>query len=85
MSNAGDEEPFAAARAWAAGDPDPVTRAELEALIAAGEGAAVAERMAGPLVFGTAGLRARVGAGSARMNRATVIRSFCSSNSSAVQ
>jgi phosphomannomutase len=30
--------------------------------------------MSGSLAFGTAGLRARVGAGSARMNRATVIR-----------
>jgi phosphomannomutase len=74
MSTTGEADPFAAARAWAQADPDPVTRAELEALIAAGDRALVAERMAGPLVFGTAGLRAPVGAGSARMNRATVIR-----------
>jgi phosphomannomutase len=74
MSTLGDAEPFAAARAWAEADPDPVTRTELESLIAAGDRAAVVERMAGPLVFGTAGLRAPVGAGSARMNRATVIR-----------
>jgi phosphomannomutase len=67
-------DPLDAARAWAAGDPDPATRAELEALVAAGDRAALAECMAGPLVFGTAGLRAKVGAGSARMNRATVIR-----------
>lgn len=68
------EDPFGAAREWAAGDPDPATRAELLSLVEAGDRAAVAERMAGPLVFGTAGLRARVGAGNARMNRATVIR-----------
>jgi phosphomannomutase len=74
MSTPGADDAFAAARAWANGDPDPVTRAELEALIAAGDREAVGECMAGPLVFGTAGLRARVGAGSARMNRATVIR-----------
>jgi phosphomannomutase len=74
MSTESEGEPFTTARAWVAGDPDPVTRAELEALIAIGDRAAVAERMAGPLVFGTAGLRAPVGAGSARMNRATVIR-----------
>lgn len=62
------------ARAWIAGDPDPDTRAELSALLAADDGAALAERMAGPLEFGTAGLRGIVGAGSARMNRAVVIR-----------
>src|SRR6188768_671746 len=70
----------AAARAWIAGDPDPATRAELETLaLAAEKGAAGAlaelrSRMTPPLVFGTAGLRAAVGAGAARMNRATVIR-----------
>jgi phosphomannomutase len=76
MSTAGaaPRDPFTAAREWAAGDPDPETRAELEKLIAAGDQKELAARMAGPLVFGTAGLRARVGAGSARMNRATVIR-----------
>jgi phosphomannomutase len=74
MTTLGEAEPFAAARAWAAADPDPVTRAELEALITAGDRDALSECMAGPLVFGTAGLRAPVGAGSARLNRATVIR-----------
>jgi phosphomannomutase len=63
-----------AARAWIAGDPDPETRAELEALVQADADKELAERLAGPLAFGTAGLRAAVGAGSARMNRATVIR-----------
>jgi phosphomannomutase len=60
--------------AWIAGDPDPVTRHELEALLAAGETADLADRMAGALEFGTAGLRGRVEAGSNRMNRAVVIR-----------
>ena len=67
-------EVLAAAKAWIEGDPDPETRAELEALVQADDAKELAERMAGPLTFGTAGLRARVGAGSARMNRATVIR-----------
>ena len=62
------------ARAWAAGDPDSVTRGELEALIAAGNHAELAERMQGDLEFGTAGLRGVVAAGSARMNLAVVIR-----------
>jgi len=67
-------ELIAAARAWIAGDPDPETRSELEALIAADDLTELADRMAGTLRFGTAGLRGRVEAGSNRMNRATVIR-----------
>ncbi|HKO49851.1 MAG TPA: phospho-sugar mutase [Polyangiaceae bacterium] len=62
------------ARAWAAADPDPLTRAELSALIEAGDQAELAERMSGDLEFGTAGLRGVVAAGSARMNLAVVIR-----------
>ncbi|HEY0468497.1 MAG TPA: phospho-sugar mutase [Polyangiaceae bacterium] len=62
------------ARAWADSDPDPLTRAELLALIAAGNQAELAERMLGDLEFGTAGLRGVVAAGSARMNLAVVIR-----------
>jgi len=62
------------ARAWAARDPDPVTRAELEALIDSRNDAELGERMDGDLEFGTAGLRGVVGAGSARMNLAVVVR-----------
>ena len=44
------------ARAWAAEDPDPVTRAELEALIEGGDTTELADRFDGtlssaPLVF----------------------------------
>ncbi len=63
-----------ATRSWIAGDPDPGTRGELETLLAAGAFEELAERMAGSLAFGTAGLRGRVEAGSSRMNRAVVIR-----------
>ena len=59
---------------WADGDPAPETRAELLALLAAGQDSELADRMAPELDFGTAGLRAEVGAGAARMNRAAVIR-----------
>ncbi len=65
------------ARAWAAQDPDEHTRAELEAIVAAaerGEDTDLADRFAGPLEFGTAGLRGALGAGPNRMNRVVVTR-----------
>lgn len=64
----------AAAAEWIAGDPDPVTRAELRGIVDSGAADELAERMGATLQFGTAGLRGRVEAGSNRMNRATVIR-----------
>ncbi len=66
------------ARAWIAQDPDPVTRAELGALIEAAvagdapSAAELAERFSGRLEFGTAGLRGALGAGPMRMNRVLV-------------
>src|SRR3954467_10962816 len=62
------------ARAWAAEDPDPLTRAELEALIDKRDEAELADRFDGTLEFGTAGLRGALGAGSNRMNRVVVTR-----------
>src|SRR6478735_7145200 len=62
------------ARAWAAEDPDPETRAELERAIEAGDTADLADRFDGTLQFGTAGLRGELGAGSNRRNRVVVIR-----------
>ncbi len=68
-------------RAWIAGDPDAADRAELQDLLdvaargeAAGDAAAadLADRFAGRLEFGTAGLRGAMGAGPNRMNRAVV-------------
>jgi phosphomannomutase len=68
----------ALARAWMTQDPDPVTRAELDSLVAkAGTGApdavaALVARFDGRLDFGTAGLRGELGAGPTRMNRVLV-------------
>jgi phosphomannomutase len=69
-----DDDLLERARAWAAQDPDPATRAELESLIGQGASAELADRFAGTLEFGTAGLRGALGAGPNRMNRVVVLR-----------
>ena len=69
-----------AIEAWRDQDPDAATAAALESLLAkadAGDADAVAEltdAFAGPLTFGTAGLRGAFGPGPARMNRVVVSR-----------
>jgi phosphomannomutase len=59
--------------AWLADDPDERDRAELTALARADQALPeLADRFAGRLEFGTAGLRGAVAAGPNRMNRAVV-------------
>src|SRR6476646_3816309 len=71
---------LAAATTWHDDDPDATTRADLHGVVEAaraGDAAAVADladRFAGMLEFGTAGLRGELGAGPLRMNRSVVIR-----------
>lgn len=68
------------ARTWASHDPDRATTAELLEVAAraeVGDADALVDlrsRFAGPLEFGTAGLRGIVGAGESRMNVAVVTR-----------
>jgi phosphomannomutase len=66
----------ARAEAWLADDPDPATREELRTLLAGLPGTAgeLRDRFAGPLTFGTAGLRGRLRAGPNGMNLAVVTR-----------
>ncbi|WP_083259957.1 phospho-sugar mutase [Cellulosimicrobium cellulans] len=73
--------------AWVDDDVDPDDQAELRRLldladspdprmhdVRVGALAELRDRFSGPLVFGTAGLRGRMGAGPHRMNRAVVVR-----------
>jgi phosphomannomutase len=79
MADSLDPDLLDRARAWLADDPDESTRAELTALLEAAPGdpaalADLADRFAGTLQFGTAGLRGALGAGPHRMNRVVVLR-----------
>ncbi len=69
-----DDDLVAHATAWIECDPDPVTRGELEALVASRDLEALAGRFEHPLTFGTAGLRGVLGAGPGAMNRLVVRR-----------
>jgi phosphomannomutase len=60
------------ALAWLSQDPDPETRAELQALIDNDDEAGLTSRFHTRLEFGTAGLRGELGAGPNRMNRVLV-------------
>ncbi|RAV31162.1 phospho-sugar mutase [Corynebacterium heidelbergense] len=62
------------AQLWADHDPDPTTSQQVLDLLSAEDAVGLAEAFHGPLSFGTAGLRAPLGPGESRMNRAVVIR-----------
>ncbi|MGZ4572539.1 MAG: phospho-sugar mutase [Blastococcus sp.] len=68
------EELFAVARAWADDDPHEGDRAEIASLIEAENVEELERHFAGPLTFGTAGLRGPLRAGPSGMNAAVVTR-----------
>jgi len=65
---------IAAAAEWRDRDPDPVTRTELARLVEQRDIEGLRSRFEGSLTFGTAGIRAELGAGPLRMNRLVVAR-----------
>lgn len=74
MTQLVSDELRATVLAWIAQDPDPTTQAELRDLVERGDAAALEDRFASRLEFGTAGLRGLLGAGPNRMNRLVVIQ-----------
>lgn len=64
-----------AVQRWLRWDKNPCTRAQVEALLAAGQLDDLRSRLCSRMSFGTAGLRAPMGAGFSRINDLTVIQS----------
>ncbi|MEJ4112110.1 deoxyribose-phosphate aldolase [Corynebacterium kroppenstedtii] len=69
-----EQKILARASEWADNDVDTMDAATIRNLIAAHNVDELRSRFAGPLQFGTAGLRGEVGAGESRMNRSVVIK-----------
>jgi hypothetical protein len=74
LINCQNSELSAAAAQWLSWDPNPVTRSEIQSLVDAENGAQLKKLLGSRMLFGTAGLRARMGAGYTCMNVLTVLQ-----------
>ncbi|KAG7464250.1 glucose 1,6-bisphosphate synthase [Solea senegalensis] len=71
----GDPQLDKAVRQWLKWDKNCCTRAQVESLVAAGQVNDLRSRLSSRMTFGTAGLRAPMGAGFNRINDLTIIQS----------
>ncbi|XP_015241498.1 PREDICTED: glucose 1,6-bisphosphate synthase [Cyprinodon variegatus] len=71
----GEQKVDAAVQQWLDWDRNPRTRAQVESLVAAGRLDDLRSRLCSRMSFGTAGLRAPMGAGFNRINDLTIIQS----------
>ncbi|KAM9733562.1 LOW QUALITY PROTEIN: glucose 1,6-bisphosphate synthase-like [Menidia menidia] len=71
----GDPDVDRLVQKWLAWDRNPRTRAQVENLLGSGRVQDLRSRLSGRMSFGTAGLRAPMGAGFSRINDLTVIQS----------
>ena len=62
------------AKSWADHDPDSKTKNQILKFLSENNLSQLNKIFSGDLEFGTAGLRAEIGPGQSRMNRAVVIR-----------
>ncbi|AEX75723.1 phospho-sugar mutase [Corynebacterium diphtheriae] len=62
------------AREWADHDPDPRIKETIEGWLKTHDEESLQQAFNGPLTFGTAGLRARVGAGESQLSLAVILR-----------
>jgi len=72
--NTGDREVDAKVAEWLEWDQNENTRREIESLLAKKDVAELRKRLCVRMAFGTAGLRARMGAGNSEMNDLTIIQ-----------
>ena len=62
------------AQQWLELDQDPATRTEIQELLRQNDHAALSSQLLPYITFGTAGLRARMEAGFARLNALTIVQ-----------
>ncbi|ODV84445.1 hypothetical protein CANARDRAFT_8433 [[Candida] arabinofermentans NRRL YB-2248] len=68
------QDVYALAQQWLSIDKNPTTRSQIETLVAAHDDITLSQLLSTRILFGTAGLRAKMEAGFSRMNDVTVLQ-----------